>query len=172
MKDAGGVQQERDDAGDAKQEWRDRRGEAGVAEGWITKGRTGVHGADFPIQWHSSAEQLPPSGTGKRPPSSGQGSSRSWGVGQELPVPPLFPAPTAHGWVLGVALPRPSLPGPGSPGMSPQRSRHCGVPPGCLAAPKQMELPQRNFGTPRSQTAFDASSCGTRKISLRYQNPP
>lgn len=38
MKDAGGVQQKRDDAGDAKQEWRDRRGEAEVAEGMYHKG--------------------------------------------------------------------------------------------------------------------------------------
>lgn len=119
MKDAGGVQQKRDDAGDAKQAWRDRRGEAGVAEGWITKGRTGAHGADFPFSGTAHQNSFHPPAQGKDLPVPGQGGSRSWGVGQEPPLPPLFPAPTARGWVLGAALPSPSLPGPGSPG-SPQ----------------------------------------------------
>lgn len=134
MKDAGGVQQKMDDAGDAKREWRDRRGEAGVAEGCITKETTGAHGVDFPIQSHSSPEQLPPSGSGKTPPSSRAGRQQVLGSGTGAPTASPLPSSTL------VAVPSPPLPGPGSPGMSPQKPQHSGVPSGCLAAPEQPGL--------------------------------
>lgn len=150
------------------QEMQNRSGETGEEKlKWqrecITKGTTGVHEADFPIQWHSSPEQLPPSGTGKRPPFRRAGGSRSWGGGQEPPLPPLFPPP------LSVALPSPPL----------SALLHQGCLPGNLSTVGSLQgtwQPRaagtaRSFATPRSQTAFDESSCGTRKISLQYQNP-
>lgn len=164
MKDAGGGQQKRDDAGDAEEEWRDRRGEAGWQRDASQRGQPELMELIFPFSGTAHQNSFHPLAQGKDLPLPGQGGSRSWGGGQEPPVPPLFPP------ALGVALPSPPLPGPGSPGVSPQNPSTVGSLQG--AWQPRSSWGTRSFGTPRSQAAFDASSGGTRKISLQYQNPP
>lgn len=121
----GRVQQKGDDAGDAKQEWRDGRERLERQRDAAQRGQLELTEM-IPRSGHSS-QKTPGLCTGESSRCQGRGS-RSWEGDRS---PHCLPLPLPRG---GSAHPCPSLPAqPGSPGVSPQ---HRGVPPGCQAAPE------------------------------------
>lgn len=142
MKDAGGVQHKGDDAGDAKQEWRDGRERLERQRDAAQRGQLELTEM-IPRSAAQLAESSRPLAQERAPAARAGAAGAGRGTGAPThcpcPCPCLCPCP-------GVALPGPahpslpspaqlSLPSPGSPGVSPQ---HRGVPPGCRAAPEPL----------------------------------